>query len=189
MRRLRKSDSDKVSAHWSRLERHDRHERFNGAVAGDFLEYYSAHLFSPGSIIAGYFENGEIRGVGELRPTGRGQSFDAELAFSVEAAWKRRGIGTRLMRMLMRDGGATGYARIGFETNSENVAMKALGRKFNARMRHGGGESCGVITIPEQQIQIVCAAHPWTEGLWEAAEQICAGISQIILSVLRPTRS
>lgn len=155
----------------------------------DSLETYLADLFSPGSIIAGYIEDGDIRGVGELRPTLQGTPYDAELAFSIEAAWKRRGIGTRLMRVLIRDGGASGYARIGFETNSQNVAMKALARKFGAQLRFGEAETSGTIAIPRRQLQIVRPGHPWIDGLWTATDQISGGMRQMFFSGLRFMRS
>jgi ribosomal protein S18 acetylase RimI-like enzyme len=188
VRHLRESDSGSLSAHWGRLDRNDLHERFNGSIAEDSLGAYLADLFSPGSIIAGYIEDGDIRGVGELRPTFQGMSYDAELAFSIETAWKRRGIGTRLMRVLIRDGGENGYTRIGFETNSHNVAMKALARKFGAQLRFGEGETSGTITIPRRQFQIVRPGHPWIDGLWTSTDQISGGMRQMILAGLRFTR-
>jgi RimJ/RimL family protein N-acetyltransferase len=185
VRRLQESDSEKLADHWNRLDKHDRRERFNGGIADGVLEIYLSRLFSVGSIIAGYIENGEIRGVAELRPTLRGTSRMAELAFSIEAEWKRNGIGTRLMRILLRDAGASGYLQIIFTTNPENAAMKALARKFGARMHFGEGEIFGTIAVPSARNPGGRDAHPWVVGHWASVHRISAGFIQIILASLR----
>ena len=64
-----------------------------------------------GTIIHGYFIEGILRGVGELRSTDA-SSHHAEAAFSVEADWQRAGIGSELMQHTLLTARNRGIAKV-----------------------------------------------------------------------------
>src|SRR5215471_9897549 len=83
--------------HLLRLDGESRHDRFNGFLDDSFVERYAARCANDGTIIVAYMENGEVRGAAELHPPEDADSLP-EIAFSVEASMRRRGVGSLLFK-------------------------------------------------------------------------------------------
>ena len=133
--------------HLLRLDRDSRHDRFNGALDDDFLATYAARCVSDGTIIIAYFENGVVRGAAELHQPDLSPGSLPEIAFSVERAVRRQRVGTMLFTKLIEKARSLGYATLRITTGAQNDAMRALARKFGARLTFRHGESTGNIDI------------------------------------------
>jgi hypothetical protein len=73
-----------------------------------------------------------------------------EIAFSVEAGLRRKGVGSLLFRKLIEEARAKGYRRLRITTGAQNDAMRALANKFGAHLTFRHGESTGTIEVKEQ---------------------------------------
>ena len=150
--------------HLLRLDAGSRHDRFNGYLDDSFIERYAARCADDGTVIVAYIVDGMVRGAAELHPP-EGDCLP-EVAFSVEASARRRGVGTALFRRLIAEARRRGYKQLRITTGAENHAMRALARKFGAHLAFRHGESTGTIDLaktPEAELAEL-AASPFTAG-------------------------
>ena len=72
----------------------------------------------------------------------------------MEAPARRRGVGSFLFRQLLAEARAKGYRKLRITTGEQNVAMRALAKKFGAHMTFSQGEStCTIDVIKHDQPQ------------------------------------
>jgi GNAT superfamily N-acetyltransferase len=133
--------------HLLRLDPASRHDRFNGFLDAGFIERYAARCAADGTVIIGYIENGVVQGAAELHLSDQSSDSLPEVAFSVEASVRRRGVGTILFRRLIAEARCKGYSSLRITTGAKNRAMRALARKFGAQLSFRHGESTGVIDL------------------------------------------
>jgi hypothetical protein len=102
---------------------------------------------------------------------------EAEAAFTVERAYRRRGLGTALATRLRGAARHAGVARVHLRTLATNRAMLGLAGKLDADLRLGGHEAHAVIPV----------APPTLLSLWSDAVR---GMFDVSLAVLgaRPRR-
>jgi len=136
--------------HLLRLDHESRHNRFHGFMDDSFIERYAAKCASDGTIIIAYLEDGVVRGAAELHPPETSPDLQPEIAFSVEAGVRRRGVGSILFRKLIAEARAKGYRHLRITTGAHNDAMRALAKKFGAHLTFRHGESTGTIDVKEQ---------------------------------------
>ena len=129
--------------HLLRLDRSSRHDRFHGFMDDSFIERYAEKCANDGTIIIALFENGVVRGAAELHPPDQSPDSLPEIAFSVEASVRRRGVGSILFRKLIAEARAKGYKSLRITTGAQNQAMRALANKFGAQLVFRHGESTG----------------------------------------------
>jgi GNAT superfamily N-acetyltransferase len=138
IRRLWPSDMEAYRDHLLRLDPRSRHERFGGGMSDDFLTHYAEHCCGQGDLLYGAFADGELVGAAELRSNSAiwseqapfGRHIHAEAAFSVEAGYRRRGIGERLFKRIQRAASNHGVETIEIICLPDNVGMRALAQKF-----------------------------------------------------------
>ena len=133
VRRLYRPDLPLFRDHLVRLDPQTRYDRFGLQVSDEYLENYAELCFKPGAITYGYFEDGSVRGAAELRifsPSSGPARKEAEAAFSVERAWRRRGIGTDLMSQIVLVARNRRIATLTIFCLRHNHAMQNLARKF-----------------------------------------------------------
>jgi GNAT superfamily N-acetyltransferase len=135
--------------HLLRLDRNSRHDRFHGFMDDSFVERYAEKCANDGTIVIAFFENGVVRGAAELHPPDQSDSLP-EIAFSVEASVRRRGVGSILFRKLIKEARAKGYQTLRITTGAQNDAMRALANKFGAHLTFRYGESTGTIDLTQQ---------------------------------------
>src|SRR4029077_4887543 len=135
--------------HLLRLDRTSRHDRFQGFMDDSFIERYAAKCADDGTIVIAFFENGVVRGAAELHPPDQSPDSLPEIAFSVEASVRRRGVGSILFRKLIKEARAKGYESLRITTGAQNDAMRALTGKFGAHLAFRQGESTGTIDLTE----------------------------------------
>ena len=133
--------------HLLRLDPESRHDRFNGYMDNSFIERYAARCANDGTVIVAYMESGIVRGAGELHPPEQSEDLLPEIAFSVEACVRRRGVGSILFKRLVAEARWKGYRRLRVTTNAQNNAMRALASKFGAQLVLRHGESTGIIEV------------------------------------------
>ncbi len=135
--------------HLLRLDPGSRHDRFHGFMDDSFIERYAAKCASDGTLVIAYLEHGVVRGAAELHPPDQSPDAQPEIAFSVEAGLRRRGVGTVLFRKLIAEARAKGYRSLRITTGAQNEAMRALAKKFGAHLTFQHGESTGSIDLTE----------------------------------------
>jgi GNAT superfamily N-acetyltransferase len=136
--------------HLLRLDRNSRHDRFHGFMDDSFIERYAEKCANDGTVVIAFFENGVVRGAAELHPPDQSPDSLPEIAFSVEASVRRRGVGSILFRKLIKEARAKGYQNLRITTGAQNDAMRALAGKFGAQLTFRHGESTGTIDLTEQ---------------------------------------
>ncbi len=133
--------------HLLRLDPESRHDRFNGFLDDSFIERYAARCAGDGTLIVAYMESGIVRGAAELHPPDKSEDSLPEIAFSVEACVRRRGVGSILFKRLIAEARWKGYRRLRVTTGAQNEAMRALARKFGAHLVFRHCESTGTIEV------------------------------------------
>jgi len=136
--------------HLLRLDRNSRRDRFHGYMDDSFIERYAEKCANDGTTIIAFFENGVVRGAAELHPPDQSPDSLPEIAFSVEASVRRRGVGSILFRKLIAEARAKGYQSLRITTGAQNDAMRALANKFGAHLTFRYGESTGNIDLAKQ---------------------------------------
>lgn len=147
VRHLRPSELPRFCDHLLRLDRRSRRDRFNGATSDEFLENYATRCFREGATVVGYVEDDRVLGAAELHERADLDPPTAEIAFSVEEALQHRGLGSLLFQRLIAHARALGYTRLNVTTHADNDAMRALARKFAARLTFEHGETAGTIEL------------------------------------------
>ncbi len=152
IRLLTSDDLELFRDHLLRLDAASRRDRFNGITDDEFVRAYAARCFAEDTrrtLVVAYVEDGRVEGAAELHETGQGRILQAEIAFSVESHRQNMGIGSRLFERLIEHAQAFGYRRLLVTTHPQNEAMKALARKFNARLSFQDCETVGTIDLDD----------------------------------------
>ncbi|MGL5362347.1 MAG: GNAT family N-acetyltransferase [Bosea sp. (in: a-proteobacteria)] len=131
--------------HLLRLDPETRRERFGMQVSDDFLTRYAETTFATGGLVFAYMEDGVAHGAAELRGLDHVMSRTAEAAFSVEPAFRQRGIGTSLFERLVNAARNRRVRTLYMTCLSQNRAMQALARRFEADLVQNATELDGYI--------------------------------------------
>ena len=148
IRRLGPNDTGGFTDHLLRLDADARASRFGGLVSDDALRDHALLALAGGVVVLGYVEDGMLRGVGELHAIEGSRPATGEAAFSVEAGWQGRGIGSKLMRRVLSAASARGTRRVVVVCQSSNRLMRRLAGHFDAQLEIVGVETTGHLTAP-----------------------------------------
>jgi ribosomal protein S18 acetylase RimI-like enzyme len=140
IRRLGRSDHDRLLRHFLRLGAEDRQLRFGGYVTDASVRAYCARLDPQRTLVLGWFVAGELGGVGELKPIGGSWPRAAELAVSVEAAFRGRGVGTELCRRLAVRARNRLVAHVHMLCLLDNRPVQQIARKLGSTLTFHQGE-------------------------------------------------
>jgi GNAT superfamily N-acetyltransferase len=132
IRKLWSGDRDLYRDHLLRLDSASRRSRFGGGVSDDFIHNYVDLSPRLGSVLHGFFADGVLRGVGELRPLG--ESHEAEAALSIERPWQNHGVGSALLERTLLSARNRGVKRLHMACLADNLPMQHLVRKFGAEL-------------------------------------------------------
>ena len=154
IRRLWRSDQAAFRDHLLRLDDTSRHMRFGGGVSDAFLRQYAEHCFGKGDLVYGAFLDGALHGAAELRSNEAiwteqapfNRHIHAEAAFSVENAYRKRGLGEKLFRRVTEAARNHGVEVIEIVCLPENVAMRRLAGKFKAEFSFENDQLLGKLT-------------------------------------------
>jgi len=136
--------------HLLRLDKESRRNRFGGAVSDEFIENYAELSRGLDSVMHGYFVDGVLRGVAELRPLGKEFAQEAEAAFSIEKPWQSHGVGSALLERTLLAARNRGIKLLHMACLVNNERMVDLARKFEAELTFDFGSVIGEVE----------AAHP-----------------------------
>ena len=134
--------------HLLRLDAASRRNRFGGAVSDAFIHNYIELSLGLDAVIHGYFVDGILRGVAELRPLGNGFAEEAEAAFSIEAHWQSHGVGTALLERTLLAARNRGIKLLHMACLANNRRMIDLARKFEAELKFDFGSVVGEVEAP-----------------------------------------
>jgi RimJ/RimL family protein N-acetyltransferase len=149
VRRLLASESYLLRDHLQRLDSEARHRRFSHDVSDAFIANYALHASDFGNVTFGYFVEGEVRGVAELRPVALPHQDSAEVAFSVERAFANRGIATQLMGRVIRTARNRGFSHLTLVCLPNNAKMQSIARHYGADLKFEDGSIYADI-VPER---------------------------------------
>ena len=166
--------------HLLRLDKDSRRNRFGGAVSDEFIENYIELSLGLDAVIHGFFVDGILRGVAELRPLGNGFAEEAEAAFSIETPWQSNGVGTALLERTLLAARNRGIKLLHMACLVNNARMIELARKFEAELKFDFGSVVGEVE----------AAHPTPMSVWRELVADTHGFATAMLDVqakmLRP---
>jgi len=145
IRKIWPAEATKFRDHLLRLDRESRRLRFAHGVSDSFIEDYAGRMSDLGSVVYGFFVEGEVCGAAELRKLGDGWAPEAEAAFSVEGPYQDKGLGSDLMGRVIRAARNRGVQRLYMSCLAENEKMQAIARKYEADLRFEYGEVVGEI--------------------------------------------
>lgn len=145
VRRLWPTERELFKEHLLRLDATTRHQRFGTAVSDAFLENYAMTTFGVGGLVYAYVEDDIVRGAAELRGLDDIVAQTGEAAFSVETAWRRRGIGSDLFGRLITAARNRGVRTLYMACLPGNAPMRRLAAKFEADLVGGYADVEGVI--------------------------------------------
>ena len=164
------------SDHLLRLDPTSRYDRFAMTVSDQFLRDYAQRCVNLNDVIYGFFVAGTMRGAGELRQIpahdAQGQR-QAEAAFSIESAFRRRGGGSELFSRIVRAARNRRIATLYMTCLAQNRAMQSLARKHSAELRFETDDCTGRL--------VARAPTPFT--VWSEAIEDAAGFTTFMFDL------
>jgi RimJ/RimL family protein N-acetyltransferase len=112
---------------------------------------YCARLDRPLAVVLGYLVDGVPRAVGELKPIAGSRPPAAELAVSVEAPFRGRGVGTELCRRLLVRARNRLIARVHMLCLLDNRRVQRIARGLGGALAFHPGEVEAEIGLPWPQ--------------------------------------
>ena len=166
--------------HLLRLDAESRRNRFGGAVSDEFIANYAELSRGLDAVMLGFFVEGILRGVAELRPLGRGFAHEAEAAFSIEKPWQSHGVGSALLERTLLAARNRGIKLMHMACLANNARMVDLAKKFDAELSFDFGSVVGEVEAP----------HPTPMSMWREVVADSHGFATAMLDVqtklLRP---
>lgn len=164
-RKLWLSDTAALKAHLLRLDAESRRMRFGTPVTDYFIAQYAEHALGGHSITHGYFVDGILRGVAELRGFRGVGGGEAEAAFSVEKDFQNGGVGTELFGRTVLSARNRGISKLFVNFLSQNARMQAIAKKFDAVVTYDSDGGHAQIEAPRAN-----ALSIWKEALSDGQE-------------------
>jgi GNAT superfamily N-acetyltransferase len=125
-------------------------------VSDEFIINYIELSLGLDAVIHGFFVDGTLRGVAELRPLGKGFADEAEAAFSIEKKWQSHGVGSALLERTLLAARNRGIKLLHMACLANNGRMVDLARKFDAELKFDFGSVIGEVEAP----------HPTPLSVW-----------------------
>lgn len=144
-RKLTILDKPQLIDHLFRLDKESLRLRFGATLSRDALLAHAEGCFAAACTLHGCFEDGELRGVAELRLDRLWFARSAEAAFSVEPAYRDHGVATELFARTLRTARNRGVRQLLISCLTWNKPMQALARKFKAEFHWEEGEVVGTV--------------------------------------------
>lgn len=156
--------------HLRRLDREDRRLRFGTAVDESVIDRYVRGIDVARDRVLGVFDaGGRLIGAVHVAP---GEDDGCEFAFSVDAEWRGRSIGTQLMERAVLWARNRGLRHAHVYCLAENLPMRHLARKAGMELTHAPGEAEGVMPLlPATPLSLLreLSAERW--ALWEQSRR------------------
>ena len=150
IRKLWIGEAPLYCAHLLRLDPESRRNRFGGTVSDDYIRSYAQPSDLVGAVLHGFFVDGVLRGIAELRPL---PGDEAETALSIEKEWQGRGVGAALLKRALVTARGRGTKLLHITCLPENLRMRRLARRFNADLKLGSGAVMGKLHVPTRLLK------------------------------------
>ena len=169
IRRLWPVERGLFAAHLLRLSAEDRLLRFQGYLNDEAVEAYVESLDWFGGVVIAHFVEGEVRAAAHLSWT-RGLVRTGEIGLSVEAGFRRRGIGTALLRRAMIFARNRFVSDIELLCMPENAAMRRVAAHLGLKWKVAAGqaETAARLSWPDQ-LSLFDEMLGETEGLMRSS--------------------
>lgn len=164
-RKLWAADTAALKAHLLRLDPESRRMRFGTPVTDYFVEHYAQNALGNHSIAHGYFVDGVLRGVAELRGFRGVAGGEAEAAFSVEQKFQNKGVGTELFSRTVLAARNRGISKLFVNFLSQNARMQAIAKKFDAVVTYDSDGGHAQIDAPRAN-----ALSVWKEAVTDGQD-------------------
>lgn len=163
--------------HLLRLDQESRHTRFGAGVSDEYIRRYAETLSAFDTVLHGFFVDGTLRGVGELRRIGSVFSHDAEAAFSIEQPWQSHGVGTALLERTLLVARNRGISSLQMYCLSRNLRMQQLARKFDADLHFDFGNVVGEVDPPRSTLlswmrEVTADTHSMATAVFDAQSRL-----------------
>lgn len=168
IRKLWLNDRAEFRDHLLRLDVETRRRRFGMIASDDFVSRYVDTSFNLDTVIHGFFLDGHLRGVGELRILDDRKT-QAEAAFCVEPEWQGGGIGTALMQHTLVTARNRGIAKMYMTCLASNRSMQRLAVAHGASLEFEGGEVIGIVLPPDPSVFSLSREAIWDSEGWATA--------------------
>jgi GNAT superfamily N-acetyltransferase len=177
IRKLWVGESERYREHLLRLDAASRNNRFGGGVSDEFVHDYADLSHSLDAVIHGFFVDGVLRGVAELRPLGSGFAREAEAALSVEKMWQSHGVGSALLDRTLLAARNRGIRLLHMACLARNQRMQQLARKFDAELHFDFGSVVGDVDPPRSTglsllREAMADAHGVTASIFDAQSRL-----------------
>lgn len=153
IRRLWPVERRLLAAHLRRLNGQDRLLRFHGHLSDQAVDGYVNGIDWFGSVVIAFFAGGEVRAAAHLTWRNGLLPRNGEIGLSVEQPFRRRGIGTALLRRAMTAARNRFVSDVSLLCMPENAAMRRvaahLGLKW--KLASGQAETAARLDWPDQR--------------------------------------
>jgi pimeloyl-ACP methyl ester carboxylesterase/GNAT superfamily N-acetyltransferase len=136
-----------VMAHLLGLNADDRWQRFSALASDDCVRLYGAAIAFSRDIVMGALNGAMLVGLGHGAVFVEGGDLVVEIGLSVEAGWRHRGLGRRLLQAVLNLARRWGIVRGYVVYRSDNAGMSTLVRSLGARIDRDGNESTAVCEL------------------------------------------
>ena len=156
IRKLWANETDAYRDHLLRLDADSRYRRFSGTASDEFIARHASTAGDIGVVVHGFFIEGVLRGVAELRRNGAGLgslfAHEGEAAFSIEQPWQSHGVGTVLLERTLLSARNRGITSLQMQCLANNQRMQQLARKFEAGLKFDFGSVVGEVDPPRSTV-------------------------------------
>jgi GNAT superfamily N-acetyltransferase len=118
--------------HLLRLDEDARLQRFCHLADNAHVRAHVERIDFRNGRVIGCYENGQMRGAAELRPSGAPCSRVLEATFSVEGQWQGRGIGTALLLRAISVARQLGARHLLVDRLASNPRMRRILTQFDS---------------------------------------------------------
>jgi RimJ/RimL family protein N-acetyltransferase len=156
IRQLLSMEQEELRSHLLRLEPEERHARFSSSANDAFINQYVDRLELRGGAhyVLGAFIDGQLRGAAEFRINAE-DARAAEVAFSVEGDFQRRGLGRALFRRLLYVARNRGVRRLCLVTEPANRPMRALAQQYGMHFQAGSDAEGSLTLLPATAFSLI----------------------------------
>jgi GNAT superfamily N-acetyltransferase len=143
---LAPTELPKYASHLLRLDAHARRLRFGHPASDETVRRHVDTIdLQRDRILVQYDDNRDVIAAAHVA---RGDDASVEFAFSVDAAWRGRGIGRQLFEQAKAWARNRGFQRAHLFFLAENVSMRRLTQSAGMTIRADAGECEGAMSLP-----------------------------------------
>jgi GNAT superfamily N-acetyltransferase len=179
IRKLMPWETGELAAHFLRLDPESRHCRFAAGVSDDTITAYAETALGSDALVHGFLVDGQLRGAAELRIVADDA---AEVAVTVERAWRLTGIGTALFGRLLLTARNRGVKSLVMTCLPANRAMQRLAARFDGQISYAAGDVfADVRAAPATPVSY------WREA-WADGSSMAASVLDAQMNLLKRAR-